>query len=226
MKPFVFTDSAAANHFVADQLVASARTAIAARGQFTLALAGGSTPRALYQLLASPAYAGQIDWAHTHIFWGDERCVPPDSAESNYQLAKTALLDHVPIPPANIHRIEGELLPERAAAEYAVALLPLDMILLGLGTDGHTASLFPASPALQSPASAVAVYEPTLAIPHRITLTPTTINHAIQKLFLVTGAEKAQILHQVIDGPPQPEIYPAQLIEDVIWVVDAAAWAS
>ncbi|MEI7833313.1 MAG: 6-phosphogluconolactonase [bacterium] len=225
MKPFVFINSAAATQFVADQLVASARTAIAVHGQFTLALAGGSTPRALYELLASSAYASQIDWAHTHIFWGDERCVPPDSDESNYKMAKTALLDHIPIPPANIHRIKGELPPERAAAEYAAELLPLDMILLGLGTDGHTASLFPASPALHAHEMVVAVYQPTLPIPHRITLTPMAINQAKQKIFLVTGAEKAHILHEVIDGPHQPEKYPAQLISSAIWVVDTAEWA-
>ncbi len=223
MKPIVFTDTPAVAHYAADRVVAVAHAAILARGVFTLALAGGATPRELYQLLATPEFSGQIDWAHTQIFWSDERCVPPDDDASNYHLAQTALLDHIPLPAANIHLIKGEQPPDVAASEYAAELLcypALDLILLGLGTDGHTASLFPGSPALIAKDTVVAVFEPSLAVPHRITLTPSFINAAAHRLFLVTGAEKAEILHAVLGGPVK---YPAQMITDAEWVVDAAA---
>lgn len=222
MKTIVFTDATAVAHYAASRVVVIACAAIQARGIFTIALAGGASPRELYQLLATPEYSRQIDWAHTQVFWSDERCVLPDDDASNYNLAKTALLDHIPLPAANIHRIKGDLPPDVAVREYVAELLPypaIDLILLGLGTDGHTASLFPGSPALQSADAVVAVFEPSLAVPHRITLTPSFINAAAHRLFLVTGAAKAQILQAVLAGPVK---YPAQLITDAEWVVDVA----
>ena len=142
---------AATEHFVAQ-----AAQAIAAHGRFVVALAGGSTPRATYSLLASSEFAAQVDWLRVHVLWGDERCVPPNHRDSNYRLAREALLNRVPIPNANVHRIRGELPPAQAAATYESELETtlgadgrFDLILLGLGTDGHTASLFPGTPALE-----------------------------------------------------------------------------
>jgi 6-phosphogluconolactonase len=142
----------AAQHF-ARQSVDASRS----RGRFSVALSGGSTPSALYQLLAEEPYRGQIPWADVHVFWGDERCVPPDDPDSNYGQAQASFLSRAPIPSGNVHRIQGELDPSAAARVYDAALqgffcgprIRFDMVLLGLGTDGHTASLFPGSPAVQ-----------------------------------------------------------------------------
>ena len=140
---------AAAEHFVT-----LATAAIAARGQFAVALSGGSTPRATYALLASDEFAAQVDWSRVHVFWGDERCVPPNHADSNYRIAREALLDHVPLPAGNVHRIRGEMEPEAAAQAYAAELraffgtqwLSFDLVLLGMGNDGHIALSFLAQP--------------------------------------------------------------------------------
>ena len=141
----------------AEQWVNLARQAIARSGRFTVALSGGSTPKVLYSLLASPEYRERIDWLHVHLFWGDERCVPPDHPESNYRMVQEALLSKIQIPPENIHRMAGEKDPQTAAVEYEQELRDFfqtkdaaprfDLILLGLGEDGHTASLFPGTPA-------------------------------------------------------------------------------
>jgi 6-phosphogluconolactonase len=226
---------AAAEHFVA-----LAAEAIAARGRFTVALAGGSTPRAAYALLASDEFAARpstplrtgVDWARVHVFWGDERCVPPDHPDSNYRMAREALLDKIPILADNVHRVRGELPPDQAAAIYQAELEAvlsasgrLDLILLGMGTDGHTASLFPGTVALEERELAVvAVYVERLQT-WRVTLTLPAINTARQVLFLVTGAGKAETLQAVLEGPKGP--YPAQRIRptsgQLAWLVDTAA---
>lgn len=199
--------------------------------RFSLVLSGGSTPQALYRQLANFPYAAEINWTHLHVFWGDERCVPPDHPQSNYRMACQALLDHVPVPPEHIHRMRGELPPEEAARAYAQVLdqffgerqPQFDLVLLGMGADGHTASLFPHSAALQETQRwVVANYAPSQAS-WRITLTIPALNAAREVAFLVSGSDKASTLQRVLDGPYQPEELPAQFIQPAVWLVDAAA---
>lgn len=226
---------------LAQAFVAGARQAIRQRGTFGVALSGGATPRALYRRLAAPPFAAQVEWPRVQVFWGDERCVPPDHEASNYRMARESLLEHVPLPAENVHRIRGEDDPSKAAAGYQEELrtvlgpqgsrgggLPppvLDLVLLGLGLDGHTASLFPGRP-VPDGAWVHADYAPAVAM-WRITLTPLIINAATEVAFLVTGPEKAGIVHRVLDGPRRPEQLPAQRIVPssgrLRWFLDAAA---
>ncbi|MCJ7433420.1 MAG: 6-phosphogluconolactonase [Anaerolineales bacterium] len=217
--------------------IESASQAIAKRGRSLVALSGGNTPTLLYQTLAGAPYRNQINWAKVHVFWGDERCVPPDDPGNCYYQAKLALLDHVDIPADNIHRISSELEPAAAAADYARTLkvfstLPLewplfDLVLLGMGEDGHTASLFPGSPVnMTSPTVAVtANYQDRPA--RRVSLTLLVFNSARQIVFLVSGGSKSETLANVLNGEDHPELYPAQRIRptdgEVIWLVDEAA---
>lgn len=214
----------AAEHIV--QLVAEA---IALRGRCVLALAGGNTPRPIYRQLAAPVFRGRVDWSRVQVLFGDERCVPPEDVRSNYAMARAELLDQVPIPSTNIHRIHGEAAPERAAADYERVLKKLlgadgraaqghsrteiDLALLGLGEDGHTASLFPGlTAATETRRWAVAEYVPSVQM-WRVTLTPVVFNAARNVAFLVAGAAKAHILHQVLEGPQRPLQWPAQTIK-------------
>lgn len=211
-------------HTAATGIVDAACKAVARHGTFTLALSGGSTPRSLYQLLATPDIAREAPWEHMQIFWGDERHVPPDDPESNYRMAREALLDHVPLPPANIHRIPTELPnPETIAVAYEDTLRRafgleagewprFDLILLGMGDDGHTASLFPHTTALHERARLVVANPVAKLNTTRITLTAPVINAAERIWFLIAGAGKAQILKTVLEGPREPESYPSQLI--------------
>lgn len=225
----------------ADYIVTASQSAIAARGGFSIGLAGGSTPRVLYGLLATDAFASQIDWSRTHVFWGDERCVWPDHPESNYRMARETLLDQVSLPPCNIHRMRSELEPHEAAHEYEKTLqhffanhsvagehgAGFDLILLGMGDDGHTASLFPGTQALyEQDRRAVANFVEKLGV-WRITLTASFINAAATVLFLVAGASKAERLQQVLHDPYQPDLLPVQMVRPVhgrlVWIVDSAA---
>jgi len=229
----------------AERFVSVATRAIRESGRFIVSLAGGSTPRQLYELLATPAYAKRVDWSHTHVFWGDERCVPADDPASNYRLAREALLGRVPVPDANVHRIRGENEPARAAAAYEEALRRafgtregppsrapghrFDLVLLGMGTDGHTASLFPSLAAVrENERWVVAQYVAEVSM-WRVTVTPPVLNAAGDVVFLVSGAEKAATLHRVLEGPSEPDVLPAQAIAptdgDLAWLVDAAAAA-
>jgi len=235
----VFPDAAALSQAAAQRFVAIARKAVAARGRFTVALSGGSTPQALYRLLSQPPYTETVPWAQTHVFWGDERLVPPDHPGSNYGQAAHILLDRVPIPAAHIHRARGELAPDEAVADYSRQLAHfaaggrawprLDLALMGTGGDGHTASLFPGpipDTEKQQPVMTVtADYDGRPA--QRITLTPLVFNDARHVLFLVTGESKAAALAAVLHGPFQPEQWPAQRIQPangkLIWMVDEAA---
>lgn len=201
----------------------------------SVVLSGGSTPKRLYQLLATDTFARRIDWQRLHVFWGDERCVPPDHADSNYRMARESLLDHVPIPDENVHRIAGELDPTQAAALYEQHLRAFfsgqprfDLILLGLGNDGHTASLFPHTPALDERERwVVADYYAPVQPPWRVTLTPPAINAAARVVFLVSGEEKADMLRRVLEGEFKPHELPAQLIQpisgELTWLVDETA---
>jgi 6-phosphogluconolactonase len=207
------------------------------RGRFSVALSGGSTPAGVYRLLAEEPFADRIPWSDVHIFWGDERCVPPNDPGSNYRLAQEALLSRVPIPADNIHRIRGEVDPSTAARVYDAALQDFfcgprsrfDLVLLGLGTDGHTASLFPGSSALeeteQLAEAVVGAYEGRPA--QRVTLTLPAINSAREALFLVSGAAKAGIVRAVLEGS-EPDL-PARRVRltagRLTWLLDADAAA-
>ena len=208
------------NRRAAAQFIAVASEAIARAGRFSVALSGGSTPKALYALLASPDYRDRVDWSRTHLFWGDERCVPPDHAESNFRMVNEALLSKIQIPGKNIHRLAGEKKPNQAAADYEgelrdfFALAPgqlprFDLILLGLGEDGHTASLFPGSSALTEQEHLVATTYVEKLKAHRLTLTLPVINNAAQVSFLVAGASKAAIVGNLLGANSQSFDYPA-----------------
>ncbi len=193
---------------------------IAARGRFTVALSGGSTPAALYRLLASPPLADAVDWSRWHVFWGDERCVPPDHPDSNYGMARRTLLDHVPIPTAQVHRMEGEDPPQQAAADYARTLAEtlapddrLDLALLGIGDDGHTASLFLGTAALHERELTVAANWVPHLDAHRITLTLPTLNRARCVTVLATGADKADAVRRALDPRPSDVTPPIALVD-------------
>ena len=216
----------------AERFTALARLAIAATGRFTVALSGGSTPKALFALLVDQP----IDWAHVHVFWGDERCVPPDHADSNYRMAHEALLSKVALPAQNVHRMRGEIDPAQAARAYEAELRHIfgsiewprfDLILLGLGTDAHTASLFPNTSAIHEATHWVVGHFVEKLQTHRLTLTPPVINHAKQIIFLVAGTDKAAALRSVFEGPRDVDQFPAQVIEPltgrVTWLIDEAA---
>ncbi|ACG73647.1 6-phosphogluconolactonase [Anaeromyxobacter sp. K] len=213
-------DAADLARAAAEDVARRAEEAVAARGRFAVALAGGSTPRALYALLADPAapWRERVPWARTEIWFGDERCVPPDHPDSNYRTAREALLEHVHA--AAVHRIEGERPPAEAAAGYEAALRRaaepdgspprLDLVLLGLGADGHTASLFPGSPALDERARWVAApFVPAVGA-HRITLTLPVLERARAIAFLVSGAAKRAALGQLL-APGAPSIPAARV---------------
>ena len=194
-----------------------------------MALAGGSTPRSMYAQLAAAPFASMVEWSKVQVLWGDERCVPPDDKASNYRMAREALLDHVPVAAANVHRIRGEDDPNEAAAAYEREMQRMDLVLLGLGEDGHTASLFPGAVAAHDdPRRVIAVRAPVVPA-WRVTLTPVVINAATEVAFLVAGAAKAGVVQRVLEGPRRPHKLPAQLIAPasgrVAWFLDAAAAA-
>ncbi len=209
-----------------------AAEAIGERGRFAVVLAGGSTPRAMYEILARD-YRDTIDWNNVHVFFGDERSVPPDHDDSNYKMARESLLDHVPI--GSVHRMQGELSPDEAAEAYEHELrdffasddLPkFDLILLGTGPDGHTASLFPETSALEVHDRWV-VANPVLKLETtRITLTVPVISAARAVYFLVAGEGKAGPVAEILEGDPDPREYPASLIQpenEPVWMLDRAA---
>jgi 6-phosphogluconolactonase len=229
----VVPDPAALAGEGAERFVSAAREAIAERGRFAVALSGGRTPEAMFRLLAQDPYRSQVEWEKVQVFFGDERTVPPESDQSNYRMARESLLSHVPIPGDNVYRIRGEIDPNEAAIEYGRMLKEkfgdggLDLILLGMGPDGHTASLFPGTEALhETKHRVVANFVPKLNT-WRVTMTAPFINRARRVVFLVAGADKAQSREQVLEGPPDPERLPSQLIQPVAgeltWILDAQA---
>ena len=223
----------------ADYFVQAAQANIAEHGRFTVALAGGSTPKAMFALLATNPCREAVAWEKTFIFWGDERCVPPDHPESNYRMTQEALLSHVPLPAQNVFRMHGEMEPAQAAREYTEQLkqffqtdtLPrFDLVWLGMGADGHTASLFPSTTALSASTDSIVVENYVAKLQaFRLTLTAATINQARAVVFLIGGADKAATLKAVLQGDYQPELYPSQLIQPLSgslrWIVDEAAAA-
>ena len=222
---------------VAEQFVRLTTEAVEARGRCAVALSGGSTPKNVYQLLAAPAFRARVRWGAIHFFWGDERHVSPDHPDSNYRMAVEAMLSKVPVPPANVHRVRSELPDtERAAREYeetiraGVDRAPLprfDVIHLGIGTDGHTASLFPGSAALGERERLCVANWVEKFNGYRITLTLPVLNAARAAIFIVTGAAKAPIIQQVLRDRDATPPFPAQLIRPVDgecwWMLDQAA---
>jgi len=233
----IFENLDSLSQAAAKLFIETSAQAILQRGQFLVALSGGNTPTELYKLLAQSPYQEQIDWPRVHMFWGDERCVPIEDSENSYRQAYDALLSHVPIPAENIHRVKSNLEPAEAAKDYANVLKkfaspPLDwprfdLVLLGMGEDGHTASLFPGSEMnVTSPTLAVAAqYQDRPA--NRVTLTPLVFNSARRIIFLVSGESKAQTLANVLYGGYHPEQLPAQRIRpidgELIWMMDKLA---
>jgi 6-phosphogluconolactonase len=196
--------------------------AVADRGRATVALAGGSTPREVHRQLALNR---RLPWDKVEIFFGDERDVPPGDSQSNYRMARESLLDAVPIPLNQVHRLSAERPDREAAADEYARLLPerLDLIILGVGEDGHTASLFPGSSALRERVrKVVAVVGPKAPL-HRLTVTPPVIAAAVNKIVLVSGSGKAGAVAQALEGPQKPDACPAQLARDGIWIMDRAA---
>ena len=229
----VFADLEALSLAASDLVAGAAKEAVDLRGRFSLALSGGHTPRRLYELLAEK---GEFPWDRVHCFWGDERCVGPDDPESNYRMAADPLLTKVPIPDVNVHRILGEKAPEEAARSYEADLRSFfagapafDVLLLGVGDDGHTASLFPASEALDErrrwvlPVRAPAGVEPQ----RRITLTLPVLNAARRVFFLASGAKKSDVVQALLRGPRSAAlIYPAARVDsagEVLWLLDRNA---
>ena len=208
---FIVADDAELGRKSAERFIELARRSVKAAGRFSIALSGGSTPRHLYSLLASPGYTERLSWPAVRLFWGDERCVPPDHADSNFCMAHEALLSKIDIPRENIYRMAGELEPKAAAAAYELQLknsfgrengeMPrFDLILLGIGDDGHTASLFPGSDVLAETGRLVAAPYVEKLKTHRLTLTLPVLNHANEVCFLVSGSAKAAVLREILSG--------------------------
>lgn len=232
----IFKDGEDLSRAAADLFLRQAAQSIAERDRFLVALNGGNTPMRLFQLLATD-YRDQVDWSRVHIFWGDERCVPPEDPGSSYGQARSVLLRPVSIPAPNIHRMRGELDPLRASEDYARVLEEFaedgldwprfDLVYLGMGEDGHTASLFPGSAVdVRGPVIPVtAQYQDRPA--HRVTLTPAVLNSARMLVFMATGEKKAFTLAEVLSDRYNPAQYPAQRIHptdgELIWLVDEQA---
>lgn len=233
-------DAEQVSRAAAEEFVRLARSAIVARGRFTVTLSGGSTPRRLYELLAEAPFRGRVDWPNLEFFWGDERAVPPDHKDSNFRMTHEVLLRRIEISDAQVHRLQAEREDRDAAArDYEAEIARVfgvpggteppafDLVLLGMGPDGHTASLFPHTSALKETARwVVANHVPKLAS-YRLTLTPVILNRAACVMFLVAGDDKAAVLGEVLGGKHDPERLPSQLISPVagrlLWLIDRAA---
>ena len=232
----IFKDLEKLSKDAATLFIEKAADSIAERGRFLVALNGGGPPARLFSMLASD-YKDKVDWQNVHVFWGDERCVPPEDPGSSYGQARELFLGKVPIPDSNIHRVKGELSPAEASKEYSLTLMdfaspPLnfprfDLVYLGMGEDGHTASLFPGSPVelTESTVPVTAQYQDRPA--DRVSLTPVVFNQARTVAFMATGEKKAVTLAEVLSDRYNPELYPAQRISpkagDLIWFIDEAA---
>ncbi len=231
----IYNDLEALSQAAAELFTVQSRQARLICGRFSVAISGGETPHRLYEILATSPYRERIHWDEMHIFWSDERCVPEDDPRNNARMAHKTLLDLVPIPPDHIHAIRCDYSPQQAAVEYEKELKDFfstqnpnfHLVLLGLGANGHIASLFPNTAVLNEKVKWVSeVYVKELNM-HRITFTAPFINQASQVVFLVSGADKAQVLENVLEGTYKPHALPAQLIrpngKQPIWLVDKAA---
>ena len=232
----IYPDIHTLSQQAADYIVRIANESIALHGRFTIALTGGTTPGELYGLLGDEPYRSQIDWQQGHIFWGDERCVPRENPDSNFHLAQEVLLNNIAIPESHIHRMPADQSDRDAASQaYTVEMqhtfgtsgIPsFDLIHLGMGPEGHTASLFPHQASLHEKKRLVMPVSVPKPPPDRLTFTPPLLNEARNVLFLVTGSDKADALQAVIEGEYQPEEYPAQIVRplngEVVWMLDRA----
>jgi 6-phosphogluconolactonase len=236
MELHVFKDGEALSNgaakFIADHIV----TTLKKSPRYTIALSGGSTPKRLHQLLAQPPYKEQIDWSKLHIFWGDERAVPFEDDRNNAKMAYETLLDFVPVPAEQIHVMRTDIGPESSAAEYEQILhryfdttpTSFDLVLLGMGDDGHTLSLFPGQPVIHEEKLWATAFWLQAQDMYRITLTKTIVNKSACVVFLTAGTAKAHALKEVLKGAPNPDLYPSQVIKPVgelHWFVDEAAAA-
>lgn len=235
----VFENESALFQAAAEKFCAFGKQSIETRGRFVVALSGGSTPKGLYETLVQPPFRDSVDWSKVEWFWGDERRVGPDDPESNYRLASETLLSKLNVDDEHVHRIVGEHdRPETAAADYQKQIAKVfgvtpdgpppqfDFILLGMGSDGHTASLFPFTSALNVRKKWVAALDVPQLNQKRFTLTALTINAAACVLFLITGPGKARVLREVMQGPSEPKRLPSQMIKpsgELWWYVDRAA---
>jgi 6-phosphogluconolactonase len=226
----VYRDADEVAHGAADAFVEIVAGVLADRDVARVALAGGSTPKEMYRLLASPSYRERVEWRRLEIFFGDERCVPPDHPDSNYKMARQALLDHVPLGADRVHRVLGELSPPEAAAHYQQTLIRvagdmprLDLVLLGMGPDGHTASLFPGTPVLDERNLLVAPVWVDKLESWRVTMTVPVLSAAAHVVIVTAGEQKADALAKALDGPRGA--VPITLIRaaDERWLVDEAA---
>ena len=231
----VLEDLPALTAAAAELFVSAARKAVAERGAFHVVLSGGETPKPLYELLATPAWKNCLDWGKTHVYWSDERFVPPADPRSNEGMTRRALLDHVPIPPAQIHPMYRQGTVWQAAQDYDELLRRVgsgqpprfDFVLLGMGADGHTASLFPGTKAVTEKERLVCeVYLPEQDMV-RLTLTVPVLNQARLVVFLASGAGKALMLRRILTDPAADPVPPARLISpqagEIQWLVDRAA---
>ena len=232
----IFDDAEGVARAASERFAQVADESVRARGRFCVALSGGSTPRRVYELLAGEEPEARVDWSKTHVFFGDERCVPPDDGASNYRMARDALLSRVDVPAENVHRMIGEgdaaanarLYEDELRSFFGDVSRPaFDLVMLGLGEDGHTASLFPETSALDETGAWVAANWVEKLGAYRLTLTAPVINDAAHVLFVVTGAGKAERLSEVLKGAREPRRLPAQLIRPAVgaleWYVDRAA---
>lgn len=234
----VYADQEALFEAAAERLSQIASSAVAARGRFFIALSGGNTPRAFYLLLSQSPWRARVPWAKAEVFFGDERCLPPQHPDSNFHIACKAMIEPLSLPQENVHRMLGELDPHAAAAAYqqeivnafsnAANMLPrFDLVLLGLGADGHTASLFPGSDALQENEKLVVANYVDKLKAYRLTLTLPVLNNARHIMFLVVGENKSSIANELFVRPNRSIKYPAELIRPtdgtIIWFLDRAA---
>jgi 6-phosphogluconolactonase len=228
----IFFDPAALVQHASERITASLEQALQEKATATLVLTGGKTPKPIYQQLASEPYRSRIDWKRVHIFWGDERCVPPESPESNYGMARDVLISRIDAHPDNVHRILGELESEQAADLYEQEILRIlpcsglpsvDLALLGMGEDGHTASLFPGAEWSEEKLVVASVVPQSGA--NRVSMTPRILNAAAKIIFLVSGRNKADALACVLENPscnyPAARIHPTQ--GSLFWMLDASA---
>jgi len=232
----IYDDKHALSEHATEYIMRIANESIDLHGHFTIALTGGTTPGEVYSLLGSESFQSRIDWQFVHIFWGDERCVPHNSPESNFYLAQEVLLDKIAIPKSQIHPMPADQLDREAASQaYSIEMqntfdtngIPsFDLIHLGMGPEGHTASLFPHQASLHEKHRLVMPVSVPKPPPDRLTFTPPLLNAARNVLFLVTGSEKADALHAVLEGEYQPDEYPAQIVRpingEVVWMLDKA----
>ncbi len=233
----IYDDKHTLSQHAAEYIMRIAQEAIDLHGHFTIALTGGTTPGEVYSLIGSEPFRSQLDWQLVDIFWGDERCVPHNSTESNFYLAQEVLLDKIAIPKSQIHPMPADQLDREAASQaYSIEMqntfdtngIPsFDLIHLGMGPEGHTASLFPHQASLHEKHRLVMPVSVPKPPPDRLTFTPPLLNAARNVLFLVTGSEKADALHAVLEGEYQPDEYPAQIVRptngEVIWMLDKDA---